>query len=120
MTSAFLLDENLPAWWRGAINNDRPHLSVWRVGDPGAPPIQSPDPDILRWCEANNFILLTNNRGTMPGHLADHLAAGRHVPGIVVVSLGVDVHFLAELLDLIASASFPGEFEDQIRYLTSL
>jgi hypothetical protein len=62
-------------------------------------------------------MLVTNNRRTMPRHLADHLAAGRHVPGIVMLDddLGIGGNF-DELL-LIAGASLPDEFRDQIIYL---
>ncbi|MEH1806448.1 hypothetical protein [Nostoc sp.] len=28
---------------------------------------------------------MTNNRKSMPGHLADHLASGRHIPGIFTI-----------------------------------
>ena len=47
------------------------------------------------WCEIHEFILVTNNRKSMPKHLADHLA---------------------ELI-LIAGASFPKEYQDRIEYL---
>ena len=58
-------------------------MVVWRVDDPGAPPGETSDPVILTWCEENGFILVTNNRKSMPGHLQDHLALGRHSPGIL-------------------------------------
>jgi hypothetical protein len=38
------------------------------------------DPEILLWCEAHRFILVTNNRRSMPRHLADHLAMGCQNP----------------------------------------
>ena len=62
-----------------------PELVVWMIGDPGAPHSGTRDPDMLLWCEANGFMLVTRNRQSMPVHLQEHLAAGHHVPGIVVV-----------------------------------
>ena len=53
----------------------------------------------------------------MPGHLADHLAEGRHVPGILTVNLKIPIEILANELALIAGAGFPHDFQDQIRHL---
>ena len=51
----------------------------------------------------------------MPGHLRDHLAAGGHVPGILVVPFPLGA--LVEELILIWGASLPDEYQDQIVYL---
>ena len=51
MIAGFLLDEHLPRWWRRTILRQCPELTIWRVGDPEGPPLQSPDPVILEWCE---------------------------------------------------------------------
>ena len=63
-----------------------PELVVWIVADPGAPSRGAFDPDILVWCEEHRFVLVTNNRKSIPRHLADHLALDRHVPGILVIN----------------------------------
>jgi hypothetical protein len=117
MIAGYLLDENLPRAWRGGIVRMEPAVVVWCVGDPSAPPLRSPDPVILGWCEAHQAILLTNNRESMPGHLADHVAQGRHVPGIFVVDPSLSIRQLARTLALIAGASLEDEYQDQIRYL---
>lgn len=108
-----------PKWRKSLLRRD-PSVIVCRVGDPGAPPFQSPDPLILEWCEANNFILVTNNRVSMPGHLADHLAAGRHVPGILVILGGPQAGPIMDELVVIAGASLPDEYQDQLLYLPML
>ena len=120
MSYGFLLDEHLPRWWPVAIRRRQPALDVRRVGGPGAPPLQSPDPILLDWCEANGFLLLTNNRRSMPGHLAGHLAAGRHVPGIIQVEASHDVKDLADTFALIAGASLLHEYQDRILSIYSL
>jgi Domain of unknown function (DUF5615) len=117
MTIRYLLDEHLPKWWRREIVVREPGLEVWRVGDLLAPPLRSSDPVILEWCETHGFVLVTNNRKSMPQHLADHCAKGRHVPGIFVVDPGLNINELAEDLILIAAASLEQEYQDQIRYL---
>jgi hypothetical protein len=45
---------------------------------------------------------LTNNRKSLPKHLAEHNAQGRHVSGIVVLDPDVDVNQLATELALVA------------------
>lgn len=114
MIAGFLLDEHLPTWWTEAIWKRQPDLEIRHVGDFDAPQLSATDPEILEWCESNDFILLTNNRSTMPGHLVDHLTAGRHVPGIFRVSPRLHVIGLADDLALIAEASLPGEFRDMV------
>ena len=48
------------------------------------PRSQRRDPVILEWIACNNYILVTNNRRTMPGHFGNHLKTGGHVPGILI------------------------------------
>ena len=117
MNFGFLFDEHLALWWRGAILRLQPHLRLWYINDPGAPPLQSPDPVLLDWCERNGCYLLTNNRSSMPGHLADHNAQGRHIPGIFIVDPTLNITDLANELALIDGASLPDEYQDQIRFL---
>ncbi len=53
----------------------------------------------------------------MPVHLADHLAAGHHVPGIFTLNMDLGMARTAEDLIVIANASFEGEYRDLIKYL---
>ena len=78
----FLLDENLEPAYRTTLRRALPDVRIWAIGDPGAPPRGTPDPELLEWCEASGFILVTKNRSSMPSHLAAHLASGRHMPGV--------------------------------------
>jgi len=117
MSVSFLLDEHLPKWWRRQLIRLQPHLAVWRVGELPAPALRTPDPVLLDWCEAHDAFLVTNNRKSMPRHLADHMAKGRHVPGIFTVDPAMHIRELAAELSLIAGASFPDEFRDQIQFL---
>ena len=79
MTLKYLLDENVDLIYQTQLQRRNPHLVVWAVGDPGAPPKSTLDPEILCWCEEYNCLLVTNNRKSMPIHLTDHIAQGRHV-----------------------------------------
>ncbi len=75
------------------------------------------DPDILLWCEANNFLLVTNNRTSMPVHLKDHLMHGRHILGIFILKDGMSLPETVAELALIWMAAAPDEYADMISYL---
>lgn len=113
----YLLDENLGFRLRKALRNAAPQITAWCVGDAGAPGLGTKDPAILHWCEANDFILVTDNRRSMPVHLQDHIAGGGHVPGIFVLSPELSTGETVDELLLIWEASLPDEYQDQIRYL---
>lgn len=113
----FLLDEHIAPVYRVQLLRAAPELEVWLIGDPGAPARGTLDPEILIWCEENNFTLVTNNRRSMPRHLVDHLDAGRHIPGILVLNLSVSMGETIAQLMLIAGASAEDEYQDLIVYL---
>lgn len=117
MSIKYLLDEHVSPVYRSQLLQREPGLTVFIVGDPGAPPRGASDPEILRWCEDNSFMLVTNNRKSMPRHLADHLAEGRHVSGICIINLEASVRRTVDELILIAGASLDDEYEDAIIHL---
>jgi hypothetical protein len=117
MIADLLLDEHVPSRLRTQLLRRIPTLRIWRVGEPGAPAIGTADPELLAWCEANSFVLITNNRHTMPAHLAAHLAAGRHLPGILTVDLSSPFGLLLDEVLLFVEAARPEDLQDQIRYL---
>ncbi|HET8629630.1 MAG TPA: DUF5615 family PIN-like protein [Thermomicrobiales bacterium] len=116
----FLCDENVGSALIAALRQRDPALVIWAVGDPGAPPRGTADPVILLWCEEQDFVLVTNNRRTMPEHLAEHLNGGHHTPGILQLNPDIGIGETAELLLLAAHASWPDEHRDQIKYLPVL
>jgi hypothetical protein len=111
------LDEHVPRALQIELLRQEPALKVWKVGDAGAPLRGTLDPEILLWLERSDFLLVTNNRRSMPVHLADHLAAGHHVPGIFTLNMDLGMARTAEDLIVIANASFEGEYRDLIKYL---
>lgn len=113
----YLIDENVDPIYQTQILRREPELVVWAVGDEGTPPKSTLDPDILIWCEEHGFVLVTNNRTSMPPHLTDHLAQGHHVPGIFILNPNMNVGAMIDELILIAKASEDNEYQDSIRYL---
>lgn len=53
----------------------------------------------------------------MPRHLADHMAAGRNMPGILTLRKNATMGRVLEDLVLIAEAGDGNEFFNQIRYI---
>lgn len=53
----------------------------------------------------------------MPKHLADHLALGRHIPGVFTVNTDRGIGQIVEELIIIAGTSLENEYQDQIEYL---
>lgn len=111
-----LMDEHIDAAFRVQLRGRLPDLMVSQIGDADVPPKGTPDPDILIWCEEHDFHLVTNNRKSMPVHLADHLAAGRHIPGILNIDLSEPMGVLLQELQDIVELSLPDEYRDRIQY----
>src|SRR5436305_12904787 len=100
------MDENLNPLYKKQVVAKMAGLIVYAIGDPGALPRGTLDPQILCWCEENNFILVTNNRESMPLHLREHLAEGRHIPGILTINADMSIRDNIEELLFIAGTSF--------------
>lgn len=117
MALKYLLDENVDKVYQRQFLRRNPSLVMWVVGDFGAPPRGTLDPAILRWCEEYNFILVTNNRTSMPVHLADYITQGRHIPGIFILNDNLSIGQTIDELILIAEGSFDDKYQDQIIHL---
>src|SRR5687768_549907 len=121
MPLRFLLDEHLRgAPWdiiqRHNLSGADP-IDAVRVGDPADLPLGSDDPQLLRWAERQQRILLSEDKSTLPTHLSDHLAGGGHSPGIMIVRAGTSFPALLSFLVLAAYVTEPSEWEDQLVYI---
>jgi len=117
MTLKYLIDENVNSLYPNQIKLKEPEIVIQVVGEAGTPSKGTLDPEILCWCEENNFILVTNNRTSMPVHLADHIAGNRHIPGIFILNPNLSMGENIEELILAALASEDDEYQDRIIYL---
>jgi hypothetical protein len=113
----YLFDENVPLVISTQLRQREPSILLHTIGEGAAPPKGTLDPDILNWIEANNCLLITNNRASMPGHLQEHLAQDLHIPGIIQLPRRIDIRIILEELLLIYLIGEPYEFQDQIVYL---
>lgn len=117
MALKYLMDENVAPVYATQLRQQQRDLVIRAVGEPDTPSKSTLDPEILLWCEEYGFLLVTNNRTSMPVHLADHIAQGRHVPGIFILNPDLNIGQNLDELILIAEASFEGEYQDQIVFL---
>src|SRR5947209_4181648 len=62
----------------------QPDLDISRAQDVGL--AGADDPDVLAWAAANNRIVLTHDRATMPDYAYERLAGGEDVPGVFVLN----------------------------------
>ncbi|MFM9265639.1 DUF5615 family PIN-like protein [Tychonema sp. BBK16] len=117
MPLKYILDENVDPIYKVGLSKNESDLIVWAVGEPNCPPRGTLDPEILLWCEEYNFILVTNNRKSMPVHLVDHINEGRHIPGIFILNVKLTVGQNVDELIFLAQASFEREYQDQLIHL---
>jgi Domain of unknown function (DUF5615) len=113
----FLIDENLSPRLTTTLHRHYPMIDAVRVGDGGAPPIGTLDPDVLRYLETEQRALITDNRASMPVHLADHTAGGGRHWGIFEVRKDAPLGALAELIALYWEASEAEEWIDRVEWL---
>lgn len=117
MKLCYLIDEHLSPRLKGALQRLEPLVDILRVGDHGAPPLGTLDPDILVYLTATRRLFVTDNRKSMPKHLADHAAAGFQHWGVFVVRKDAPIGALADELYLYWEASEAEEWIDRTEWL---
>jgi hypothetical protein len=117
MAIQYLFDENVAPAYPSQIRRRNPDLVVLAVGELTAPSKGTLDTEILIWCEIHKFILVTNNRRSMPVHLTDYLEQNRHIPGIFILNSKVSSGQNIDELILIYEGSFDDEYQDKIEHL---
>ena len=94
-----LADECINPILPSALRQAEPVIDVIASGDPGAPVRGTLDPDVLIVAESLGRVLLTNDRSTMPGHMVDHYAAGKHTAGVMLMRRGFSLaDYVQEIL----------------------
>jgi len=114
---AYLLDEHVNPLLKKGLNRRWPKIPIFLIGDPGAPPLGTLDPDILEWCVDHDAVLITNNRASMPVHLKERMAAGKDANGIIVLNDNLLWGEVIEELATIWLATSLDEHTNLIRYL---
>lgn len=113
----FLMDESLRLSTVAAMHRIEPALDVHRLGQVEMPSFGTPDQDILTFCEEVERLLVQLDRASFPAHVANHLAAGGHTAGVLLVTPGCSFRRLLDDLLLIWSCTTADEWRDAILYL---
>ena len=113
----YLLDEHVSPQLKQSLNIHGPDIEVLRIGDPDAPSRGTKDPEILEWCFAKGFLLITNNRSSMPVHITQRISVGEQAAGIFILNTNLT---LGETIDELASVWLTSSFEDHINLIRYL
>ena len=119
MKPRFLLDKHVNPAIQRQLNRLAPTLEVLVIGQSDVPPKGTSDPNLLIWLEENDYILVTENRSTIPVHLADHFAQERRIPGVFWVRPNVNIGQIIEELYLIWLVSTAEEYQDRTLFIPS-
>jgi hypothetical protein len=117
MKVRFLLDENLSPRLKLALRRYDDAIDVIRVGDDDAPSLGTLDPDVLCYLEVSQRFLVTDNRSSIPEHIAAHSNRGGKHWGIAWCRPGSRLGQLAAALYLIWTASEAEEWLDQTLWI---
>lgn len=113
----FLFDEDTDPILIDALLRRAPDVDTLRTGEEGAPPWGTLDPEVLLLAESQERMLVSNDKQTMPKHLADHFAAGRHTHGVALLRQGFALSALVEDLLILWSATEAEDWIDGTIYL---
>lgn len=117
MKIRYLLDENVTPRVSVGLRRIAPSMDVLRVGDPGAPPLETKDPDILRYLELTQRLLVTNDRASMPDHLETYWAQGGQLWGLLWIRPRTAAGLLIQELHFIWAASEAEEWIDRTEWI---
>jgi hypothetical protein len=108
----FLADENFDGRITAGLIRREPTLDLVRVQDVGLS--GRDDASILAWAAGEERLLLTHDRKTVPGFVAQRVQRGERVPGVVVVATTGSLQVAIDAILLLNGASLPREWEGQV------
>jgi hypothetical protein len=108
----YLTDEHVPKALAAALRGRG--VDVVRVQEVGLS--TTPDPDILEWASGEGRVLVTFDRGTVPGFAHDRVRAGHPMPGVAVVDESLSVGAMTDELHTAAACGTADDFRDQVVY----
>jgi hypothetical protein len=76
-----------------------------------------PDPKLLIWAANQGLLLLTHDLRTMPGHIADVIATGHTISGVVIVPRSMPLLQAIDELELIITCGNKDEWINTYRVL---
>lgn len=75
---------------------------------------EADDPSLLAWAAAENRIVVTHDRKTMPAHAGDRMNAGDRVAGVFVFSTNLPIQTIINELELLIVCSAMDDWENRV------
>ncbi len=113
----FLVDEDVHGDIPLTLRDMESTMDILVVGEAGAPPKGTLDPELLLAAETLGRTLITGDRSSMPDHLKDHFAAGHHTSGVILLRSGFPFGRYLRELHLIWFAMTADEWIDRTDYI---
>ena len=110
-------DENLNGDIVRGLLRRNPKLDIVRVQDVGLS--GADDPSVLRWAADQGRVIVTHDISTLAKHAFHRIEAGQPMPGVFEVTSVAPVGRAIDDLILLAECSFEGEWEGQVRFLST-
>ena len=110
-----LADENFNGDIVRALLLRQPDLDIVRVQDVGL--AAGGDPDIQAWAAANDRIILTHDRATLPDYAYERLAVGESIPGVFILNDRFPVGDATREILLMIACSAQKEWCDRVVHL---
>lgn len=111
----FLADHDLNEHIVTGVRRREPTIEFVRVRDLGMQ--DRPDADVLEYADQQGFVVISHEVNTMPAEAYARLAAGKTIPGLLMVQQTEPVGAIIESLLLIWSASEAEEWKNQVYFL---
>jgi hypothetical protein len=111
----FLADQNFEADITRGLLRHMSSLDIITAHEAGLR--EAPDPELLKWAAEQERVVLTHDRRTMPDHAGNRIRAGLRMCGIVVVPRRLSLSQTIEEIELIATCSLEGEWENKVQFL---
>lgn len=110
-----LADENFNGDIVRGLLLHQPEMDIVRVQDVGL--AGADDPEILAWAAANNRIVLTHDRATLPDYAYQRVAAGEGMIGVFVLNDRLPVAKAMQEVMLLVACSAQAEWSGRVVYL---
>jgi predicted nuclease of predicted toxin-antitoxin system len=107
-----LADENFNGDIVRALLLRQPDLDIVRVQDVGLAGVG--DPDILAWAVANDRIIFTHDRATLPDYAYERLSVGENMPGVFILNDRFPPGQAIQEILLIVACSKQAEWNDRV------
>jgi hypothetical protein len=78
---------------------------------------EAPDPVILAWAAENQRVIVTHDVHTMPNHVAERIASGESIAGVLIVPQLMQIGRAIDDLELIVAFTELNEWKDVVRHL---